>query len=333
MVLPVRGGGHDQRPLPLAERRHDVEDAAGGVLARGVGDFHAEALLGVERRQIVEIDLVAQVLRRVEIDVVELEQGEIALAVARRPDLPLQGVARAQAEAADLTRAHIDVVGAGQIVGLRRAQEAEPVRQGLEHARAEDRLVVLGELPQDREHQVLAAHRVRVLDLKLFGVVDQLSRCLGLELLQMHGGDCRCGAGNGRRRTAARERHKPGEDRRMTFSRGAPAAGGEIARPFRRALGLPYRLPFAGVKRRFGGGARRPVRLCSFPQAPGARSARIARPRARIRATLTRLSARRRGRAGRASGPAPSRLATRSRLGAQDCGGLNCLASASPWRW
>ena len=68
----------------------------------------------------------------------------------------------------------------------------------------------------------------------------------------------------------------------MTFSRDAPAAGGEITRPFRQALGLPYRLPFAGVKRRFG---------C------------------------------RRAPAGQAETAGSSE------------GCLNCLASASPWRW
>ena len=160
----------------------------------GVGDLHAEALLGVERRQVVEVHLVAEVLRRVEVDVVELEQGEIALTVAGRPDLALQRVASAEPEAADLARAHVNVVGAGQVVGLRRAQEAEAVLQGLQHARAEDRLIVLGKLPEDRKHQILPAHRVRVLDLELLGVVDQLSRGLGLELLQVHDGSCRCGA-------------------------------------------------------------------------------------------------------------------------------------------
>ena len=67
----------------------------------------------------------------------------------------------------------------------------------------------------------------------------------------------------------------------MTFSRDAPAAGGEIARPFRRALGLPYRLPFAGVKRSFCIGSHDGQ-----------------------------------------TGAAPS-----------GAGCLNCLASASPWRW
>ena len=95
--------------------------------------------VGIERRQIVEIDAMADLVRLIEIDRVDLEQGEIALAVLGRADLALDRVAGAQAEAAHLARADIDVVRPGQVVRFRRAQEAEAVLQDLEHAVAEDR--------------------------------------------------------------------------------------------------------------------------------------------------------------------------------------------------
>src|SRR4029077_8881704 len=119
-----------------------------------------------------------------------------ALAVLGRADLALDRVAGAQAEPPDLARAHIDVVGAREVVGLGRAQEAEAVLQDLQHAVAVDRDVVLGELLQDREHHVLLAERRGTLDLQLLGEAQQLRRCLALEFLEVHRGYSGC-AGSG----------------------------------------------------------------------------------------------------------------------------------------
>ena len=52
-------------------------------------------------------------------------------------------VARAQIEPLDLARAHVDVVGAWQVVVVGRAKEAEAVGQHFERAVAEDRLALL----------------------------------------------------------------------------------------------------------------------------------------------------------------------------------------------
>ena len=87
---------HDQPALALADRRHDVDDPPGIVLLGGVARLHLEPLVGIERRQIVEMDLVALLLRVLEIDGVDLEQGEIALALFRAPDLAFDRVAGAQ---------------------------------------------------------------------------------------------------------------------------------------------------------------------------------------------------------------------------------------------
>ena len=178
---------HDQRALALAERRDQVEHPGRQVLLGRIVEFELDLLFGIERRQIVEIDPVAQPVGLLEIDAVDLEQREIALAVARRADLALDRVAGAQAEAPHLVRADIDVVRAGQVIRLGRAQKAEAVRQHFEHAVAGDRHVVLGELLQDREHHVLLAQGRGVLDLQLFGKSEQLGRSLPLEFLEIHG--------------------------------------------------------------------------------------------------------------------------------------------------
>ena len=53
----------DQRALALAERRDQIDDARRHVLPRRILDLHLEPLVGIERRQIVEVDLVARLVR------------------------------------------------------------------------------------------------------------------------------------------------------------------------------------------------------------------------------------------------------------------------------
>ena len=134
-----------------------------------------QALVRVERRQVVEVDAVTDLVGVLEVDVVDLEEGEVPLPFLGAADLAFDGVTGAKAEAAHLARADVDVVGAGKVVGLRRAEEAEAVLQDLEDTDAEDRDIVLGQLLQDREHHVLLAQKRRVLDLELFGGGEQVS--------------------------------------------------------------------------------------------------------------------------------------------------------------
>ena len=150
-------------------------------------ELHGELLVGIERRQVVEVDAVPDLVRVVEVDLVDLEQGEIALAILRRADLAFDRIAGAKRETAHLARGDVDVVGPGKIVGLGRAQEAEPVLEDFQHAVAEDRGVVFRELLQDREHHVLAPQRAGVLDLQVFGKRQQLGRRLALKFLEIHG--------------------------------------------------------------------------------------------------------------------------------------------------
>ena len=174
---------HDQRALALADRRDDVDDARREILLGRILVLHLQPLVGIERRQVVEVDLVARLLGVLEIDGVDLEQREVALAVLRAADLAVDGVAGAKAEAADLRGRDVDVVGAGQVVRLRRAQEAEAVGQHLDDAFADDVDLFGRELLEDREHQLLLAHGAGVLDLLLLGKRQELGRRLGFQVL------------------------------------------------------------------------------------------------------------------------------------------------------
>jgi hypothetical protein len=80
----------------------------------------------------------------------------------------------------------VDVVRAREVITLGAAQEAEPVGQDFQGAFAVDRLLVFGEVLQDREHHVLLAQAGGVLDLQGFGEAEQVSRGFCLEFGEMH---------------------------------------------------------------------------------------------------------------------------------------------------
>ena len=154
IVLPVRGGATIRPRWPLPTGVDQIDDARRHVAGR----LELDALLGIERRQVVEEDLVAGDVGMLEVDRLDLDQREVALAFLRRADLAGDGVAGAQVEAADLRGRDVDVVRAGQVVVLGRAQEAEAVGQALEHALGEDQAALLGLRLQDLEDQLLLAH-------------------------------------------------------------------------------------------------------------------------------------------------------------------------------
>ncbi len=132
------------------------------------------------------MDLVLDRFGVLEIDRGDLEQREIALAVLRRTDRAFHRVAGAKAEAADLRRADVNVVRPREVIGFRRAQEAEAVLQDFDHALAGDLHIALGQFLQDREQHVLLAHGRCVLDLELLGERQKIGGGLGFEILQLH---------------------------------------------------------------------------------------------------------------------------------------------------
>src|SRR5262245_24917988 len=177
---------HDQTALAFAERGHDVDDASRQIFVGRLFDLHLQPLIRVERRQIVEMDLVALLFGVLEIDGVDLEQRVIALAVFRAPDLAFDGIAGAETEAPDLRRRHVDVVGAGEIVRVGRAEEADAVLENFHDAGAGGLDVARRALLQNREAEILLAHGARVLDLNLFGEAQELRRRFRLQILQLH---------------------------------------------------------------------------------------------------------------------------------------------------
>ena len=122
----------------------------------------------------------------VEIDLADPDQREIALAFLGAANLALDRVAGPETELPDLVRRDVDVVGAGEIVGIGGAKEAESVLEDLDRPLAHDFVAALGADLEDREHQLLLAQGRRALDSELLGHGDQLGRGLLLQIIKMH---------------------------------------------------------------------------------------------------------------------------------------------------
>ena len=180
--LAALRAGHQHAALPLADRCDHVDHARSGVFLAPDVALELQALRRMERREVLEHDLVFRGLGRMEVDLVELDQREIALAVLRRADLAFDGVAGVQIETADLGRRDVDVVGACEVADVGRPQEAEAVGQYLEHAVTEDRLTFLRAILQQRKDEFLLPQPVGAIDLGGIGHLEQLADVQSLEL-------------------------------------------------------------------------------------------------------------------------------------------------------
>ena len=180
------GRRDDQAALALADRCHQIDGACRQILGGAVAALELQPLGRMQRGQVLEQHFAARALRRVEIDLAHLEQGEVALAVLRRTDQPGNRVAGAQVEAADLARGDVNVVRSREIARIRGAQEAETVLQDLEHAVAVDVLTLAGMGLQDAEDDVLFARAAHVLETHGLGQLHQVADGALLELGEVH---------------------------------------------------------------------------------------------------------------------------------------------------
>ena len=95
--------------------------------------------------------------RRFEVDGLDLDQGEIFFAFMRRTHLAADGVAGLEIEFADLRRRNVNIVRAGQIVVIGRAQEAVTVGQDFQHAFGKNVAFFFALRLQNLEDKVLLA--------------------------------------------------------------------------------------------------------------------------------------------------------------------------------
>ena len=110
--------GDEQAALAAADRGDHVDDAAGDVFVGLDLALELEVTRRVQRRQVLEHDLVLVGFRVEAVDAVQLGQCDVAFAILRGADFALDRVAGAQVEAADLRWRNVDVVRVGQIGGV-----------------------------------------------------------------------------------------------------------------------------------------------------------------------------------------------------------------------
>jgi hypothetical protein len=145
-------GGDDQHALALADGGDQIDDAH--VDFGGAG-LEEEALVGVERGEILEVDLLGEEGGFFKVDGLHAEEGEVFFVFLGWTDLAGDDAAGLEAKAANLGGADVDVVGAGEVVVLRRAKEAEAVGEDFEDALADHEAVVLNAFFEDLEDEVL----------------------------------------------------------------------------------------------------------------------------------------------------------------------------------
>src|SRR5207253_6073201 len=85
------------------------------------------------------------------------DQGEILLALVRRADIAADGVASLEVELADLRRGNVDVVGTGQVVVVRRAEEAVAIGEDFEYSLGKDVALYFALSLENLEDEVLLA--------------------------------------------------------------------------------------------------------------------------------------------------------------------------------
>ena len=72
---------NNKRPLAFPDGSDEINDARGPILDCWIFDFHFQALIRIERRQVVKGNLVTGLLRIFKVDLGDVSKGEIALVV------------------------------------------------------------------------------------------------------------------------------------------------------------------------------------------------------------------------------------------------------------
>ncbi len=96
----------------------------------------------------------------------------------RRTHLAAHGVTRLQVKLADLRRRNIDVVRAGQVVVVRRTEEAISIWQYFQHTFGEDVALFLALRLQDLENEVLLPQAAGAGEVQGAGNLGQFSDVL-----------------------------------------------------------------------------------------------------------------------------------------------------------
>ena len=165
----------DQSPLPFADGGEKIQHAPGEL---GGMVLQLQALLGIERREVVEERPVFALGNRHVVDRLDLQQGVVALLLLGRAHLTRDHVAASQGELSDLGAGDVGVVAGVGEVAVHRPQKAVAFIGDLQNPGKEDVAPFAHLGFENLEHQVLAFEFVGVFDSQLFGDGHQLFEAL-----------------------------------------------------------------------------------------------------------------------------------------------------------
>ena len=169
-----------------ADRRGQVDDSGRDVLGAAVAALEFQALVRVQRGEVLEQCPVSGFFRSLVVDFRDFQESEITFTFLGRADFPGHRVAGAQAEPADLVGRDVDVVDACLVRHVRGAQEAESLLQDFEHAFPEDIFSVSGMRLEQLEDEVLLARARGVFEAGLFGHFKQFRDRGAFEFREIH---------------------------------------------------------------------------------------------------------------------------------------------------
>ena len=237
IVLPVRGRGHDEAALPVADRGQDIDRPHRDVLLH-LGRLEQDPLEGVIGDQFLEGRDLGDLLRILAHDLVDAHHGRAALPLLGRLHQDGDPVAALQAVALD------------QGLGQERILRIEPVVHVLVHdegaavgqvhiAAVADRELGFRRLGEDVRQELDAIRRAFEGDLRLAGEGRQVREPHGVELVDVE-----------RRTLAGRDFLRQGVERRLVRQAGRIGQVAEDrSRAGRRGLGrmrgAPALLPAA----------------------------------------------------------------------------------------
>src|SRR6056297_382192 len=95
---------HNQRPLTLTNRRYQINHTCRAILDGRIVDFHIQTLIGIERRQVVERDLMARPLGIFVVDLSDRSEREITFVVIWSLDLTFDCITGTQGMLTDRFR-------------------------------------------------------------------------------------------------------------------------------------------------------------------------------------------------------------------------------------
>src|SRR5437870_1287892 len=139
---------------------------------------------------IVEENLVARLIRGLEVDRFNLDQREVLFTFVRRADLAANCVASLEVEFANLGGRDVDIVGAGQIVVVGRAEKAIAVGQNFQHAFGKNVGFFFALRLEDLEDQILLAQTAGPGQIQRSGDLGQLGYVFFFEFCDGHRFTC-----------------------------------------------------------------------------------------------------------------------------------------------